>query len=99
MPVVATAWRRSEAGERLVPFLRPDDALTMAKARFRGVGEGALRPPCPPPVRSMPRTTAQLALRPRKAGMSRTFSSIELRTGEDRPYGSRPCGADLLGRS
>ena len=26
--------------------------------------------------------TAQLALRPRKAGMSRTFSSIELRTGE-----------------
>ncbi len=26
--------------------------------------------------------TAQLALRPRKAGISRTFSSIELRTGE-----------------
>ena len=29
--------------------------------------------------------TAQLALRPRKAGMSRTVSSIELRTGEERP--------------
>src|ERR1700738_5660806 len=38
-------------------------------------------------------TTAQLALRRRKAGISRTFSSIELRTGEERPYGSRPCGA------
>src|SRR5258705_5716769 len=37
--------------------------------------------------------TAQLALRRRKAGISRTFSSIELRTGEERPYGSRPCGA------
>src|SRR3981189_2683832 len=37
--------------------------------------------------------TAQLALRPRKAGISRTFSSIELRTGEERPYGSRRCGA------
>src|SRR5258708_8470072 len=34
-------------------------------------------------------TTAQLALRCRKAGISRTFSSIELRTGEERPYGSK----------
>src|SRR6202158_5384160 len=38
-------------------------------------------------------TTAQLALRRRKAGISRTFCSIELRTAEERPYGSRPCGA------
>src|SRR6266436_1479897 len=38
-------------------------------------------------------TTAQLFLRRRKAGISRTFSSIELRTGEERPYGSRPSGA------
>jgi hypothetical protein len=30
-------------------------------------------------------TRAQLALRRRKAGISRTFSSIELRTGEKRP--------------
>src|SRR5258707_6688834 len=37
--------------------------------------------------------TAQLALRRRKAGVSRTFSSIELRTREERPYGSSPCGA------
>ncbi len=36
--------------------------------------------------------SVQLALRRRKAGISRTFSSIELRTGEARPYGS-PCGA------
>src|ERR1700730_13667951 len=36
-------------------------------------------------------TTAQLALRRRKAGISRTFS-IELRTKE-RPNGSRSCGA------
>src|SRR5258708_17733550 len=38
-------------------------------------------------------TTAQLALRRRKAGISRAFSSIELRR-EERPYGSRPCGAE-----
>ena len=38
-------------------------------------------------------TTAQLALRLRKDGMSRTFSSTGLRTGAARPYGSRRCGA------
>src|SRR4029077_20119970 len=39
--------------------------------------------------------SAQFALRRRKAGISRTSSSIELCTGEDRPYESRRCGAAL----
>src|ERR1700688_4100764 len=34
--------------------------------------------------------SAQPALRRRKAGISRTFSSIKFRAGEERPYGSRP---------
>src|SRR3954454_2025904 len=38
-------------------------------------------------------TRAQLALRFRKTGMSRTFSSTGLRTGAARPNGSRRCGA------
>ena len=37
----------------------------------------------------------QLALRRRKAGISRTSSSVELWIGGDRPYASRPGGAAL----
>ena len=37
----------------------------------------------------------QLALRRRKAGISRTSSSVELCIGGDRPYASSPCGAAL----
>jgi enamine deaminase RidA (YjgF/YER057c/UK114 family) len=37
--------------------------------------------------------SAQLALRRRKAGTSRTSSSMKFRAGVERPYGSRPCGA------
>src|SRR6185295_16209592 len=38
-------------------------------------------------------TAAQFALRPRKAGISRIFSSTGPRTGAARPNGSRRCGA------
>ena len=38
-------------------------------------------------------TAAQFALRRRKAGISRTSSSLQLRMAGERPYGSSPCGA------
>src|SRR5712664_46791 len=61
-------------------------------------GSTATRWPCVAPGLlpvggQFPGPAAQLALRPRKAGISRTFSSIVLRTGDERPYGSRRCGA------
>src|SRR6202795_2092090 len=80
--------------QRLTAFkIHQAEKTAQPRASARCFDGGLFEDACPWKRVTLVLTTAQLALRRRKAGISRTVSSIELRTGEERPYGSRPCGA------